>query len=47
MPACVIQHGAKVLVCRPHRPHGSGWYWHSEGGKHGWHHKKHGWHHKW
>ena len=41
------KHGAKVLVCRPYRPHGSGWYWYSQGGKHGWYHKKHGWHHKW
>ena len=41
------KHGGKVLVCRPYRPHGGGWYWHSAGGKHGWHHKKHGWHHKW
>jgi hypothetical protein len=40
------QHG-KVLVCRPHKPRGHGWYWHSHGGKHGWHHKRHGWHHKW
>ena len=41
------RHG-KVLVCRPYKPSGSGWYWHSEGGRHGWYHRqrKH-WHHKW
>ena len=38
-------HG-KVLVCRPYKPHGAGWYWYSHGGKYGWYHKKHGWHHK-
>jgi hypothetical protein len=39
-------HG-RVLVCRPYRPPGAGWYWYSEGPRHGWYHKKHGWHHKW
>lgn len=41
------KYGGKVLVCKPHRPHGAGWYWYSSGGKAGWYHKKHGWHHKW
>lgn len=41
------KYGGKVLVCRPYKPSGAGWYWHSDGGKHGWHHKRHGWHHKW
>lgn len=39
----------KVLVCRPHKPPGSGWIWHSEGGRHGWYHsQRKAWHHnKW
>jgi len=42
------KHGQKVLVCRPHKPSGGGWYWHSEGGKHGWYHRQRkSWHHKW
>lgn len=43
------KYGGKVLVCRPHRPHGGGWYWHSHGGKHGWYHRQHKrWHYdKW
>ncbi len=40
--------GGKVLVCRPYRPHGTGWSWHKEGNKHGWYHaKRKSWHHKW
>ena len=39
----------KYLVCRPHRPSGRGWVWHSEGGRHGWYHQQRkDWHHnKW
>lgn len=42
------KHGGKVLVCRPYKPSGAGWYWHNEGGRHGWYHRNHKrWHHKW
>ncbi|MGE0698923.1 MAG: hypothetical protein AB7O57_07490 [Hyphomicrobiaceae bacterium] len=43
------KHRGKVLVCRPHRPRGAGWAWHSEGGRHGWYHShRKSWHHnKW
>ncbi len=37
------------LVCRPHRPTGRGWTWHSDAGRHGWYHtQRKSWHHnKW
>ena len=30
--------GDKALVCRPHRPEGSGWSWRREGPRVGWYH---------
>ncbi len=39
--------GGRVLVCRPNRPAGPGWYWYSQGGRSGWYHKKYHWHHRW
>ena len=41
--------GVKVLVCKPHKPAGTGWVWHHEGPRHGWYHgKRKSWHHnKW
>ena len=39
--------GDKVLVCRPDRPRGSGWAWHTEGNRSGWfHNKRREWHNK-
>jgi hypothetical protein len=41
--------GTKILVCRPFKPVGRYWVWHTEGPKHGWYHtQKKTWHHtKW
>ncbi len=32
------QRGDKRLVCRPDRPTGRGWNWHTEGDRTGWYH---------
>ncbi len=39
----------KYLVCKPYRPTGRGWVWHSEGPRHGWYHsQRRSWHNnKW
>ena len=41
--------GDKVVVCRPHRPSGSGWTWRREGPRFGWYHTgRKAWHNdKW
>ncbi len=43
------RHRGKVVVCRPHRPRGRHWVWHSQGGRHGWYDsRRRAWHHnKW
>ena len=40
------QRGDKRLVCRPDRPRGGGWSWHTEGNRFGWYHgRDRRWHH--
>lgn len=40
------QRGDKRLVCRPDRPRGFGWKWHTEGNRFGWYHTRDKrWHH--
>ncbi|MEZ5852471.1 MAG: hypothetical protein R3D68_17705 [Hyphomicrobiaceae bacterium] len=41
------RHRGKVIVCRPHRPRGGHWVWHSEGGRQGWYdQRRRSWHHR-
>lgn len=42
------RHG-KIVVCRPRKPFGRYWIWHSESGRHGWYNRqKKSWHYqKW